>query len=137
MKTRTLLLLAVACGVAILGAGAALMFRLATNDPVAAPSRLGQPVPVGAGTVTVNLATIDTDRVAVTVTAAGHDGSTPMSFVLATPTPIAPSPDSTCTSFGAAPVTCELVFVAPGAKGSSLTLLLRHGSDRANWQLAR
>lgn len=53
MKTRTLLLLALVCGLAIMLAGAVFLFQLTTQDDVAEPVPVGRAVGVGDMTVTV------------------------------------------------------------------------------------
>ena len=45
MKTRTLLLWALACGVAIMLAGAVFLVQLVTRDELAEPVPLGTPAP--------------------------------------------------------------------------------------------
>ena len=53
MKTRTLMLLALACGVAIMLAGAVFLFQLTSQSDVAEPVAVGVPVTVGDMSVTV------------------------------------------------------------------------------------
>ena len=139
MRTRTLLLLAVGCGLVILAAGVVQLLRIAGQDdpPTAAP--VGAPVAVADMTVTV----LDTTE---------GDGMVPWtSRSVASTIPTAPTSSgssSPATSLRARPrrlaaaattvdvQRCTLTFDLGGTEGSSRVLLYRRGDERVRWELA-
>ena len=73
MRTRTLLLLAIGCGTAILAAGVVQLLRVAGQDDPPTASAVGEPVRVGDMTITVVEHTEDDDRARVVVDLGGVD----------------------------------------------------------------
>ena len=73
MRTRTLLLLAVSCGLAILLAGGIQLWRLANQEPPTPSLEVGGTGMAGDAIVTVTKATDAGDAFVVTVTLAGVD----------------------------------------------------------------
>src|SRR5262245_64517429 len=71
MKTRTLLLLALACGVAIMAAGAVFLVQLSSQDDAAPPVPVGTPTHVGDMRVVVDAAVEENGMLDVTVTMGG------------------------------------------------------------------
>jgi len=143
MRTRTLLLLAVACGVAILAAGVALFVRIGDPDEGIEPSPLGAPVSVGDLTVTVERSTETARLVAVIVELGGVDDDAGTDdFRLVVPgESIAPSaPDGeveppACDGTTVESVRCTLLFEIGAVEGSSRVLLYRRGDERVRWEL--
>ncbi len=137
MKTRTLLLLAVACGLAVLGAGVGLMVRLANQHEAAPPHRVGESVRVGDATVVVHSSNVDSGEITIELTIGGVDdrrGGDGFRLVAAG-TLVEPGSDG-CAAFTVAARRCRLQFRLPPASGSSVSLVLRRAGESVNWQLA-
>jgi hypothetical protein len=140
VRTRTLLLLAVACGVAILAAGAVLLLRLTTQDEAAAVVPIGQAVRVGDMSVTVEAVSERPGSVLVDIELGGVDdasGADPFRLVVPSG---ALRPDATAGNHcGATTVQvqpCTLAFRLPADAGSSRVLLYQRGDERVRWDLA-
>ena len=73
MKTRTLLLLAVVCGMAILVAGTVQLLRVAGQKNTTTLVRIGETGRAGDATVVVDGVDVQPDAVTVTVTLGGVD----------------------------------------------------------------
>jgi len=141
MRTRTLLLLAVTCGLVILLAGGIQLFRLANQESPTPPLTVGATGSAGDATVTVeDVDTTDTALV-VTVTLGGVDDVEGLDgFSLVAPNMrIAPDPElsvaTACTGFTVAEVTCTLSFPTRGLTGSDRQLLLIRAEDQVRWKL--
>jgi hypothetical protein len=149
VRTRTLLLLAVACGVAILAAGVIQLLRLAGQDEPARPAAIGAPVRVGDLTVVVDGYAEDADRVDVRVELGGvDDPDAAADFRLVVPgASLSPvdadgthgTPDggggAPCVGSTREPVTCTLSFTLPDDSGTTRVLLLRRGDEQVRWDL--
>lgn len=144
MRTRTLLLLAVVCGLAILLAGSIQFFRLAGgDDEVAENLRIGQSAQAGDLDVTVIDAVERDGLMRVTVRLAGVDDPAGLeNFQLIVsgarlePLSAAQAGDGACDAFTVAEQTCQLVFGTAADAGEARVLLLIRGEDRARWNLA-
>lgn len=137
MKTRTLLLLSVACGLAVLVAGAALMLRLATQDDPVPAHRAGEAVRIGDATVVAEAVDVTGDLVTVRLTVGGvddPDGAADFR-VLALDRLVPPNADSPCTAFTVVAAACELRFDVTSGLGNPLALAWRRAGDQAVWQL--
>lgn len=145
MKTRTLLILAVTCGLAILIAGGIQLLRLANEDDPAPPRSIGDSAQLGDAVVTVVGYEVVGDAIAVTVTLSGVDDPDGLNgFTLLAPG-AATSVDATvatasntpaCSGFTMAPVTCVLWFAADDLEGSDRQLVFQRAADYARWRLA-
>jgi len=140
VRTRTLLLLAVACGTAILVAGVAQFVRLAGQDEPARPVALGVVVTVGDLAVVVEGIADDGRQVRVDVALGGvDDGDAAGDFRLVVPgASIAPAAVSDTDGCGPATVAsqrCTLTFVLPEDPGTTRVLVLHRGDDQARWDL--
>jgi HAMP domain-containing protein len=137
MKTRTLLLLAVTCGLAILLAGGVQLWRLANQqtDPLL---EVGQSGAAGDARVRVD-AFEEHDGVAlVTVTLSGvADAGGLDGFTLVGPgATVQPGPgDDACAGFTVQAVTCTLTFDTAEVKDGSRLLLFRRAEQQARWKL--
>ncbi len=140
MRTRTLLLLAIACGLAILVAGTVQLLRLAGEDEPAPPHTIGEVVHVGDLDVTV-LSFTDTDGTATAhLRLAGVDDPDGIDeFRLVVPgTSLAPTGRGRddCTGTTVATQECTLTFDTSDTSGSSRVLRYQRGDEVAIWQVA-
>lgn len=146
MKTRTLLLLSVVTGLAILVAGGIQLIRVTGQEAGIPNSRLGEPVQVADMEVTVEDVTVNGEALSVALTIGGvDDPDAAGGFTLVAPdagvlAPVAPdgtAPGGTpiCAATTVAPQRCELVFDVSGAGGGSRALRYERGDERARWQL--
>ena len=115
MRTRTLLLLAVSCGLAILLAGGIQLWRLANQEPPTPSLEVGGTGMAGDAIVTVTKATDAGDAFVVTVTLAGVDDPDGLEGFTLVGVDLAVKPSSvvnpgSCTGFTVAPVECTLTL---------------------------
>ncbi len=139
MKTRTLLLLSVGVGLAILLAGGVFLFQLSNETASVEPAVVGEAVSVGDVGVTVVGVSETATLLGVDVEVGGVDDSVD-SFVLVTGDrrldPLGAPADGRCTEITEAPQRCRLDFDVSGAEGSSRVLILRRGDEQRNWVLS-
>jgi hypothetical protein len=137
VRTRTLLLLAVACGLLILVAGVIQLLRIAGQDEPPPAAQIGEPVRVGDLTVTVDGYSERGDRGVVALSLGGVDDPEGTDdFRLVVPgASLVPSGDE-CGGTTVATRTCSLTFDLADAEGTSRVLLYRRGDDQARWVLA-
>jgi len=142
MRTRTLLLLAVSCGLAILLAGGIQLWRLANQEPPAPPLTIGQVGTAGDAAVTVKSAVESGATFVVVVELSGVDdpdgldGFTLVGVDLAVKLPAsAAAVDGACTGFTVAPVECALVFPNTDFPTADRQLLFERAEDRVRWRL--
>ena len=142
MKTRTLLLLSVATGLAILLAGGAWLFLLVQEQNSVEATPLGETVVVGDVEATVHGAAQSGALFSVEVTIGGVDDLDGVeSFHLVTGQeelrPMTAPADGRCVAITEQPQTCVLEFDVDAAQAPNLVLLLRRGEEVARWdQLA-
>lgn len=136
MRTRTLLLLSVACGLAILLAGGLQLFRIAGNEPSTALA-IGDTGTAGDAVVVVDGYSEVGGLAVVTVTVSGVDDADGIDgFRLRAPNDlVAPGPDSTCGGLTIETTTCDLVFPAATLEATDRQLVLQRGEDRLVWNL--
>jgi hypothetical protein len=140
MKTRTLLLLALGCGLAILLAGGVLLVMLVGQDDPAPPVALGAETSIGDMRVIVLGATErddDPDTLLAEIVLGGvddRDGAAGFELI-ASGRPIPPGDASTCGTTTVEPRPCTLVFDVSTADGESRVLRYRRGDDQARWNL--
>jgi len=139
MRTRTLLLLAVACGLAILVAGSLFLLRLSGQHEAPPPIEFGQIGRAGDATVVVDAAVDDGQSMSVDVRIAGVDDPGGLTgFTLLAPgkgVPLEPGSSGDCTGFTTVEQTCTLVFDTTALDGSSRVLLFRRSEDQLRWVL--
>lgn len=139
MRTRTLLLLAVGCGLAILAAGVAFLLMLAGGDEAPAPVPVGEVAHVGDVAVTVTGYDEAGGRATVALRIGGVDDPDGTDgFRLFAGTPRAPTGrgDADCTAVTVADRECTLTFDLAGAPGGSRVLRYQRGDDVVHWVLA-
>ena len=144
MRTRTLLLLAVTCGLAILVAGSIQLLRLAGQAETSALG-VGDTGRAGDAVIVVDGFGEDTVTATATVTVTllwdgpddppGLDGFA-LAGVSKVATPLADEGDRPCTGFTATEVQCTLTFSTDGFQGGSRQLLFRRAEEQVRWRLA-
>ena len=137
MKTRTLMLLALGCGVAIMLAGAVFLFQLATQEELLEPVAVGASTTVGDMNVTVLEPVESGDGIlAVRIEIGGTDDEAPAEDfrMIASGRP-APLATTTCTPAGASRQECLVTFDVSAADGSSRVLFYERGDEQARWVL--
>ncbi len=139
VRTRTLLLLAVACGLVILAAGVVQLLRIAGQDEPAPAARVGEQVQIGDLVVTVEDFAEDDTRAVVELELGGvddPDGTEEFRLVVpgASLAPITSSADA-CAGTTVAQRACSLTFDLGDTEGSSRVLLYRRGDEQARWEL--
>jgi hypothetical protein len=136
VRTRTLLLLAVACGLVILVAGVIQLLRIAGQDEATPAAAIGEAVEVGDLTVTVDGFTEQAGRGVVELELGGVDDSQGTDdFRLVVPGASLQATDDECDGTTVALRDCSLTFDLSGTEGSSRVLLYRRGDERARWEL--
>jgi len=140
MKTRTLLLLALACGVAIMLAGAVFLVQLSTQDEVEPPATLGDAVTAGDMTVTVDRADEAGGFLDVMVRIGGvgdPDGAGGFRLIASgrAVEPVATGVGGGCGATTVAEQTCVVRFDVSGADGVSRVLFYERGEDSVRWVL--
>lgn len=134
MKTRTLLLLSLACAVAILGAGAGLMWRLGGTPDAEPTAPIGQIVRVGDLEVEVMSATLTPVTLSVAVSLGGiDDPDVTSSFTLLRGGQSLPATGGDCDPSTVTTRDCTIEF--PAIDGDSAVLVARRGEELRRWVL--
>lgn len=136
MRTRTLLLLAIGCGLAILIAGGIQLLRVGGQQQSAKLLTVGEPG--RAGDVTVELVSSSVSdgglvamvRVGGTADPKGLDG-----FTLVGPGKVAAVTSATCGGITIHIVDCSLTFTTAGMAGTSRQLIFRRADEQLRWVL--
>jgi hypothetical protein len=141
VRTRTLLLLAVACGLVILVAGVVQLLRIAGQDEVGEFSPLGAAVRVGDLEVVVDTYDESGGTAEVGVRLGGvDDPDGAADFRLVVPgadQPLEPAAGGAraCGAVTVAAAACELTFDVGDAPGGVRVLRVERGDDSARWEL--
>ena len=130
MKTRNLLLWALACGIAIMLAGAVFLFQLVTRDEIAEPIPVGTPAEVGDVTATVTGADEVGGVLTVQLSVVAPTGIDPTTGFHLIASGRAVEPTSV-----ACPDACTVTFDVAAADGTSRVLFYERGEDQARWVL--
>ena len=137
VKTRNLMLLALACGLAIMLAGAVFFVQLATQDDVEPPVPVGEATRVGDMAVTVTDVDEAGGELRVTIAIGGTVDDDPADefrlIAAARPIPLA---TSTCMASAVELQTCSITFDVSGLDGISRVLFYERGEEQARWVLA-
>jgi hypothetical protein len=140
MKTRTLLLLALGCGLMIMLAGAVFLFQLSTRDDVTAPVPIGRQASVADMQITVRGSTERGGLLDVRIVIGGvddPDGAAGFRLIAGgRAVPSVASTDGGCRATTVGGAECSLAFDLAGVDGSSRVLFYERGEDRARWVLA-
>jgi hypothetical protein len=141
MKTRTLLLLALACGAAIMAAGAVFLVQLSRQADAAPPVPFGEAAEVGDMRVVVDGADEHDGVLEVSVTIGGvDDPDASAGFrVIASGHAAKPLDDGApglCRATTREAQRCIVRFDVSDARGDSRVLFYERGDGRARWVLA-
>jgi hypothetical protein len=141
VKTRTLLLLALACGLAIMLAGAVFLFQLAGQDELSEPVPIGEPIEVGDMVVTVLSSDERVGALDVSVRIGGVDDPDGASgfHLVASGRVVDPDPpidDAGCGATSADERPCVVRFDTAAADGTSRVLVYERGEERVRWVLS-
>lgn len=136
MKTRTLLLLSLACALAITAAGVALAVRVASTPDAAPPAALDRPVAVGDMTTTVRTAESNAGLIVVEVAIGGvEDPDASSDFLLLVAGTAHRVSETDCDPSSVEQTTCRLSFRAPAEEGVSVVLTQTRGDQQERWVL--
>jgi hypothetical protein len=143
VKTRTLLLLALACGTAILLAGGVLLVQLAGRADVQDAVPIGATRTVGDMRVAVEASTEAAGRLDVVVRIGGvedADGADGFALIAAARPADRIAADGAggvapCGATALGQRRCRLSFDVAGADGDSRVLLYRRGDEQVRWRL--
>lgn len=140
MKTRNLLLLAVACGLLILVAGGVKLLQVSNDTPRVDVLQVGESGRVGDMTVTVTGTQLTDGQLLVDVQLVGADdpdGAT--SFWLAVAgaqlEPDRAAPDACAATSATEPVSCVLRFDVSDVGGAGRLLVYQRAGERLRWQI--
>ena len=140
MRTRTLLLLAVVCGLAILVAGVVQLLRVANQDDPPRAVEIGQTVRVGDMDGVVAGVSERDGAVLVDVEIGGvEDPDGADAFRLVVPGgALTADPDAGnhCGATSARLEPCTLAFRLDADAGSTRVLLYQRGDERVRWELS-
>ena len=138
MKTRTLLLLAVTCGLAILVAGTVQLLRVANQSSSSPLLALGASGKAGDATVTLVSVQADASTITATISAGGvDDGNGIGGFTMVSAGSRRKVSGGTCTALTTAVQRCTLVFDNTGLKGSARQLLFDRAGQQRRWLLVK
>lgn len=137
MKTRTLLLLALVCGLMIMSAGAVFLFQLTTRDDAEGPLAVGVSTVVGDMTVSADKVSESNGELTVTVTMSGAPDDAPGDDfrLIASGRPASVSSTTCEETFVDNAETCTVTFDVSAADGASRVLFYERGEGQARWLL--
>lgn len=138
MRTRTLLLLAIACGLIILLAGGIQLLRVGGQQQTAKLLSVGEAGKAGDVTIELVSSSIaNTDLVAVVRIGGIDDPKGLDGFTLVGPGKVVPIATSDCTGITIDQVDCALTFATTGMQGSSRQLIFHRADEQLRWVLAQ
>ncbi len=138
MRTRTLLLLAIGCGLAILLAGGIQLLRVGGQQQSTKLLTTGEPGKAGDVTVTlVSSSAADSTFDAVVRIGGTDDPEGLNGFTLVGPGKVLSVTSSTCSGITVAPVDCSLTFATSGMAGTSRQLIFHRADQQLRWVLAQ
>jgi len=138
MRTRTLLLLAIACGLVILLAGGIQLLRVGGQQQTAKLLATGETGKAGDVSVELVSSTIhDSDLVAVVRVGGVDDPGGLNGFTLVGPGKVLPVTTSDCNGITINQVSCKLTFATNGMQGTSRQLIFHRADQQLRWVLAQ
>ena len=137
MRTKTLLLLAVGCGLVILLAGGIQLLRVGNQEQSSTLLGTGQPGKAGDVTVELVSTTIGQSDVKAIVRVGGVDDPEGLDgFTLVGPGKVVAVTNSSCDGIAVAPADCELTFATSDVPGTSRQLIFHRADQQLRWVLA-
>ncbi|MEY2583346.1 MAG: hypothetical protein QOE09_3195 [Ilumatobacteraceae bacterium] len=138
MRTRTLLLLAIGCGLVILLAGGIQLLRVGGQQQSAKLLKAGEPANAGDVTVELVSSSLRDGNLVAVVRIGGVDDSRGLDgFTLVGPGKVLSVASADCTGIAIAPVDCALTFTTTGMKGTSRQLIFHRADAQLRWVLAQ
>lgn len=138
MRTRTLLLLAIACGLVILLAGGIQLLRVGGQQQSAKLLATGEAGTAGDVTVALVSSSIaDSNLVAVVRVGGVDDPHGLEGFTLVGPGKVLPVTTSNCDGIAVGQVDCALTFSTTGMQGTSRQLIFNRADQQLRWVLAQ
>jgi hypothetical protein len=137
MRTRTLLLLAIGCGLVILLAGGIQLLRVGGQQQSAKLLSLGEPGKAGDVTVQVASSSVQGASLIAAIRVGGTDDPNGLAdFTLVGPGRVVAATSSTCTGITVQPVDCSLTFDTSTMVGTSRQLIFHRADQQLRWVLA-
>jgi hypothetical protein len=138
MRTRTLLLLAVGCGLVILVAGGIQLLRVSGQEQTATLLRTGEPGKAGDVTVELVSSSIEASDLVTVVRIGGTDDQDGFDgFTLVGPGKVVPVGSSTCQGITLDTADCRLTFATGNMQGTSRQLIFHRADEQLRWVLAQ
>ena len=138
MRTRTLLLLAIACGLVILLAGGIQLLRVGGQQQSAKLLATGETGKAGDVTVELVSSTIGDSSLVAVVRVGGIDDPEGLAgFTLVGPGKVLPVASSDCSGITVDQVDCALTFATTGMQGTSRQLIFHRADQQLRWVLAQ
>lgn len=137
MRTRTLLLLAIGCGLMILLAGGIQLLRLANQDSTP-PLGVGDTGKAGDVTITVDEVQEADSRLIVSLVIGGIDDDDALEgfTLVGVPAPVSALADAgTCSAISLEPVSCTVVFPTDAFTTADRQLLFIRAEQQVRWIL--
>lgn len=137
MRTRTLLLLAIGCGLVILLAGGIQLLRVGGQEQSAKLLRGGEQGKAGDVSVTLVQSSAQGAELVAVVRIGGVDDPQGFDgFTLVGPGKVAPVSTSSCGAITVTATDCTLTFDTTAMQGTSRQLIFRRADDQLRWVLA-
>ena len=138
MRTRTLLLLAIGCGLVILLAGGIQLLRVGGQQESSTLLVAGEPGKAGDVTVELVSSSIEASELVAVVRVGGTDDPDGLDgFRLVGPGKVMAVSSSTCDGIAVAPVDCTLRFVTSDFAGTTRQLIFNRADAQLWWVLAQ
>jgi hypothetical protein len=136
MRTRTLLLLAIGCGLAILLAGGIQLLRVGGQQQTTKLLSLGQPGKAGDVTVELVSSSVQGSSLIAAVRVGGIDDPNGLAgFTLVGPGKVLSVTSSTCAGITARQADCSLTFDTSKLAGTSRQLIFHRADQQLRWVL--
>jgi hypothetical protein len=137
MRTRTLLLLAIGCGLVILLAGGVQLLRVSGQEQTSTVLRAGEPGKAGDVTVELKSSTVTSSQLVAIVRVGGVDDPDGLGgFTLVAPGKVVAVTSSTCAGIRVDDADCALTFATNGLTGTTRQLIFRRADAQLRWVLA-
>jgi hypothetical protein len=138
MRTRTLLLLAIGCGLVILLAGGIQLLRVTGQQQTAKLLAIGEPGKAGDVSVELVSSSVEASTLVAVVRIGGTaDPDGLAGFTLVGPGKVLPVTSSTCDGISVATIDCSLTFATSAMQGTSRQLIFHRADQQLRWVLAQ